>query len=295
MKNDSDYHESVMMREVLEYLHIKKQAWYIDSTLGTGGHSVEIYKKGGNVLGIDMDPAMINIARERLNSCPAHENIFKLVQGNFRNIDKITKEQGIKDVNGIVFDLGVSNIQLKGPGFSFNNEEADLDMRVNPEEQGVKASDLLNILRPDQLVELFAEVMPYSVSKVLAQRVNVARQTKSFVKVGDFLSAIKGIESKPNLHYATLPFLALRMAVNTEVDNLVESLPKAFNLLEKGGRLVVISFHSREDGIVDKFFNSTKDKARILTQNYISPSMQEIRKNLKARSARLRAIEKINE
>lgn len=281
-----------MTREVLEYLHIKKQACYIDATLGTGGHSLSIYQNGGSVLGIDMDSNMIEIARERLSSCPAHENFFKLVQGNFRNIDQIAKEADVNDISGIVFDLGVSNIHLKGPGFSFQDEDAELDMRVNQTEQGVKAADLLNVLRPDQLVELFSQVLPYSVSRVIAQRVNLARQTKPFVKVGDFVRAIRGIESKPNLHFATLPFLALRMAVNTELENLEVALPKAFDLIKPGGRLVVISFHSREDEIVQRFFKSKDGVGRILTQNFIAPSLREVNSNLKARSARLRSIEK---
>lgn len=292
MKNDT-YHESVMTREVLEYLHIKKQANYIDATLGTGGHSEAIYQNGGSVLGIDMDPTMIEVARERLSSCPAHENFFKLIQGNFRNIDRIAKEAELASVSGIVFDLGVSNIHLKGPGFSFQDEDSELDMRMNQTEQGVKGADLLNVLRPDQLVELFSQVLPYSVSRVIAQRVSLARQIKPFVTVGDFVRAIRGIESKPNLHFATLPFLALRMAVNTELENIEVALPKAFDLLEPGGRLVVISFHSREDEIVQQFFKSKEGTGgRILTQNFIAPSLREVNSNLKSRSARLRSIEK---
>src|SRR5436190_16975681 len=125
MKND-EYHESVMTQEVLEFLHIKKQARYIDLTVGTGGHCLEIVKAGGKVLGIDMDPKMLDIARNRLiEACPGFEKeeCFKLQEGNFLNIDKIASSTGFKPVSGIVLDLGVSNLHLTNPerGFSFRN------------------------------------------------------------------------------------------------------------------------------------------------------------------------------
>lgn len=308
MKNDNSlpaqaWHESVMTQEVIDFLnlrgsmHIKKQALYIDATVGTGGHAVEIVKNGGKVLGIDLDPKMLEIAQNRLNeACPGFEKdeCFKLVHGNFIDIDKIAANAGFTKVDGIVLDLGVSNIHLTGEyrGFSFREPEAPLDMRLDTENQAVKASDLLNVLREDQLFDMFSVTMSYQAAKKLASRVVEIRAEKKFEKVGDFLEALVGARTKKGLHAGTLPMLALRIAVNTELDNLKEVLPKAFELLGKKGRLIVISFHSKEDEIVKDFFESKKDEGDSLTENYVAPSLPEIERNPRSRSARLRAIVK---
>lgn len=284
MKNDN-YHESVMVQEVIEALHIKNQALYIDATLGTGGHTLEISKLGGKVLGIEADSAMLSIASERLkNANPTP----KLVHGNFTDMNQIAKHNDFDKVSGILFDLGVSNLHLTtdSRGFSFNNPDSPLDMRLNLESQGVRASDLLNVLREDQLVNLFAKVMEEGSSKWIARRVVEERGLKPFEKVGDLLLICKELRSKPGINSATLPFLALRIAVNSELDNLAEILPIAYDLLEENGRLVVISFHSDEDRIVKRFF-STFGKT-----NVILPSESEINKNPRARSAKLRVLEK---
>ncbi len=275
------YHESVMVGEVLENLHINKGSKYIDATLGTGGHTLEILKEGGTVLGIDADAKMIEIAAERLEG----QKNFKLVQGNFTNIDTIAKENDFYPVDGIVFDLGVSNIHLKDQerGFSFDNEAAELDMRLNPETQGVKASDLLNILREDQLRDLFEITLEPGAAKWITGRVLHSREIKPIKTVGDLLEISQGLKTgKDHIREATLPFLALRIAVNSELDNLREALPKAIDLLRPGGRLIVISFHSGEDKIVKE----------ILGNNLILPSAAETAKNPRARSAKMRIYKK---
>ena len=162
MTTDEKIHESVMTDEVVRELHVKK-ARYIDATLGTGGHTLAIIQNGGEVLGIDMDPEMLIIAGKRVKGA-------KLILGNFVNLDKIAVENGFEKVSGIVIDLGVSNLHLKNleRGFSFANHDASLDMRLNHETQGVKASDLLNLLRRDQLVELFMTVMDPGASRWIA-------------------------------------------------------------------------------------------------------------------------------
>ncbi len=299
-----NYHESVMTHEVVEFLdigrampeHIDNQAWYIDATLGTAGHSVEIVKRGGSVIGIDLDQKMLEIAQRRLEeACPASEKFtcFKLVQANFKDIDKITKDAQITNVAGIVFDLGVTNIHLTGSGFSFRDNLALLDMRIDPSTNAVRAADLLNVLREDQLTELFLVVLPYKAAKSLANSVVNRRKLSLFETVSDFLEVCQTIKSKKHLHFATLPFLALRIAVNSELQNLEIALPKAYELLDNGARLVVISFHSAEDEIVKKSFRDLAKKGgRVITENYIKPSLKEIEKNPKARSARLRVFEK---
>lgn len=273
---NAEYHESVMVGQVVENLHIKKGSKIIDATLGTAGHTAEILKAGGHVLGIEADPVMLAIAKKRLP-----EGNFVL--GNFIDIDKIATKNNFSKVWGIVFDLGVTNIHLTtgDRGFSFGNPDSELDMRLNPETQGLKGSDLLNALREDHLVELFSETLEKGAARWVARRV-IAR--RPITKVGDFLEAVKGLKGKPGINVATLPFLAVRIAVNRELDNLKVVLPKAFELLEDGGRLIVISFHSGEDRIVKEFMSPGE---------LIVPREGEIEKNPRARSAKMRVLEKI--
>jgi 16S rRNA (cytosine1402-N4)-methyltransferase len=301
------YHESVLTREVLKNLGLdaplKKQARFIDATIGTGGHALAILKANGSVLGIDADKRILKIAEKRLkDACPTLnqeiQSSFKLANGNFRNIDKISKKENFDQVDGILFDLGVSNLHLKSQtrGFSFEIESANLDMRIDPETQGVTAADLLNGLRKDQLIELFSQVMILPKARKLANQIILTREDSLINKTADFLEIVKKARiNGGKLHPATLPFLALRIAVNSELDNLEEALPKAFSLLKKGGRLVVISFHSEEDVLVKRFFKSEQKKglAKIITEKPITPSGEEITKNPRARSAKLRCLEKI--
>src|SRR3990167_4142202 len=252
-------HETVLREEVTEYLSIQPGKKFIDATLGTAGHSLDIVSAGAKVLGIDIDPEMIALAKTRLTEVCPKGDCFTLVCGNFRKIDGIAKEADYEAVDGIIFDLGVSNIHLKDDkrGFSFENTETELDMRLNPQDQGVSASELLNVLRQDQLRELFEITMDPGAAVWLSRRVVSAREVTPFKTVGDFLAVTRGIRTKPGLNPATLPMLALRIAVNTELENLVEALPKAFELLGKEGKLVVISFHSGEDRVVKGFFGET--------------------------------------
>ncbi|KKR63220.1 MAG: Ribosomal RNA small subunit methyltransferase H [Candidatus Woesebacteria bacterium GW2011_GWA1_40_45] len=167
-------------------------------------------------------------------------------------------------------------------------------MRLNPDSQGVTAADLLNGLREDQLTVLFAKVLPFFKAKKVAKVLILFREQKKFETVADFLEALKDFKGKPGLNPATLPFLALRIAVNSELENLKEALPKAFALLNKGGKLVILSFHSKEEKIIKDFFFSEEreNKAKILTKTAITPRDEEIAKNVKARSAKLWILEK---
>lgn len=285
----NQYHETVMVKEVLEALDVplKSQARFVDATLGTGGHSEAILQSGSEILGIDFDPQMLEIAGSRLKKFGKR---VKFAKGNFRNIDRIATENGFENVNGIIFDLGTSNLQLTSTerGFSFSNPEAALDMRFEPEEQAVKGSDLLNGLREDQLKVLFGKVLNWHDSAKLTRRVITERQVKPFETVGDFLKICR-IERKKGLNPATLPFLALRIAVNSELENLEEGLTKSFGLLKDKGRLVVITFHSGEDRIVKNFGKKVNG---LVTRQPIRPSDKEIERNPRARSAKLRIIEK---
>lgn len=300
MANNFSYHETVMANEAVDGLHIKKLANYIDATAGNGGHMAKILEMGGNALGIDLDPAMIQIAERRLNDAyPAPIRSgphFKLIKGNFTDIDAIAAENNWTPVSGILLDLGVSNIHLKDDrrGFSFGNPDAVLDMRIDPTTQGVKACDLLNVLREDQLEKLFGATMERGPAKWLSRKIIFFRGRNQISTVGDMLELAKDLKTgKSGLNEATLPFLALRIAVNSELSNLEEVLPKAFNLLEHGGRLVVISFHSGEDSIVKNFFKRCESEGSItVTPKPIYASEEEVENNKRSRSARLRILEK---
>lgn len=269
------YHESVMVKEVLESLHLNtgsQRCKYIDCTLGTGGHTEAIIKAGGDVLGIEADPKMLDIAKKRLKSSA------KLVLGNFRDIEQIAKKNNFDKVDGILFDLGVSNLHLKDDerGFSFSDGEQDLDMRLNPEIQGVRASDLLNALDQTQLTSLFGKILSHNESKRIAGRIMSVRPIN---KVSELIKLLEGLPHKEKLNPATLPMLALRIAVNSELENLNEVILTAIGLLKKGGKLLIITFHSAEEKIVQKYMNM-RTKIRI-------PSYEEINRNVRSRSAKL--------
>lgn len=288
-------HEPVLIDQVIEGLHLKNQARYIDATVGGGGHAAEIIEKGGIVLGIDIDEKMLAMAKRRLEKVYSQES-FKLVQANFRKIDEIAKREGFAPADGIIFDLGVSSAHFNSAnrGFSFQEEGALLDMKLSPNSQGVSAADLLNILRPDQLKQGFEKVMGKVESDKLVKAIIKQRRQSPFKTVGDFLKVTRVLRKKGKLHPATKAFLALRIKVNSELENLREGLPKAFSILKPGARLLVISFHSLEDVIVKTFFKemAKANLAYILSKRPIRASSVEVRNNSRSRSAKLRILEK---
>lgn len=297
----SNVHLPVLLNESIDLLHIKNQARYIDATVGAGGHSVEIVKRGGVVLGLDKDPEALLIAQENLReACSALNgnvqsyNNFTLVQSNFRDILNVAQKTGFYPASGVVFDLGISSLQIDSPtrGFSFRHLDSLLDMRMDIGSQVVTAADLINGLREDQLKSLFLVTMPLSESARLAQKVAERRETAKIVTVGDFLE-LASIASKKKIHPATLAFMALRIAVNNELDDLKKGLVFALDSLESGGRMVVISFHSGEDRVVKDFVGKQMSRLKVLNDKPIRPSKAEVEKNPRSRSAKLRAIEKL--
>lgn len=283
-------HKSVLLKETSDVLHIKNSARYIDATLGAGGHTIEILKRGGRVLGIEADKKMIQVAKEKIEeACPAPKYEFGsqyiLANDNFRNIASVAKENGFMGVSGILFDLGISSVHLDSDdrGFSFKDETAPLDMRLSTDIQMVKASDLLNSLSEKNLMDLFLEGMEYADARRLASKVIRSRAEKSISTVGDFLD-ITGREKRGKIHPATKAFMALRIAVNTEMDNLKMALPEAYSLLADGGVMAVISFHSGEDKVVKDLYRDSE---------LVLPTEEEINENPRARSAKMRVIKKI--
>lgn len=282
-------HKPVLLEEALGFLQIKPQGRYLDATVGEGGHAAEIIKRGGLVLGVDQDSEMLKEAKRHLGSKAI------LAQGNFRNIDKIAKDYGFTNVDGIIFDLGMSTWQLQksGRGFSFQRDEP-LDMRMDPS-LAVTAADLLNGLTRNELAKLFAKFGEEERAFQLASLIVRARTLRPFATTFDLKRAVeKVIKRKGHIHPATRVFQALRIAVNDELENLRSALPRAFEILKPGGRLVVISFHSLEDREVKEFFErlGKRHLGKIITDKPVLPTAREVAGNPRSRSAKLRCIER---
>ncbi|MDO8515154.1 MAG: 16S rRNA (cytosine(1402)-N(4))-methyltransferase RsmH [bacterium] len=264
--NMTDYHIPVLLNEVVELLQVKKGGRYIDCTYGGGGHTKGIEAAGGIVLGIDQDPE-------------AHAPIH----GNFAHLKEIAIANGFDQVDGILMDLGVSSHQLETNyrGFSFN-KVGNLDMRMDQTGQTVTALDLINAGSEKELAKIFREFGEENFAGPIARAIK-----KSNIQTTDDLAEVilRVRHTKDRTHPATRVFQALRIAVNDELNSLKEALPQAVELLKPGGKLAVISFHSLEDRIVKKFMG----KSEIVT-----PTDEEIARNPRARSGKLRIYEKIN-
>lgn len=288
-----NFHTPVLVDEVIDYLNIQKGCWYIDATLGGGGHTCLILEKGGKVLGIDQDPQAILEVAKKFNQAIAEKRLI-LNQGNFANIKKIVNDETI---SGVLFDLGVSSYQLSSlRGFSFS-KDAPLDMRMDPK-IGVQAADLINGLYEGELADLFGRLGEEKFAKKVAGKIveeRKLRKIETTKQLADLIISVKHRRVHDKIHPATQVFQALRIAVNDELNNLKIALPQALNVLGKEGRLLVISFHSLEDRIVKNFFRVMEDKGmvKILTKKPITPSENEILSNPRSRSAKLRAVEKI--
>ena len=263
------YHTPIMVEEVLEGLQVAPGKRFIDATYGGGGHASEIVRRGGEVLGIDVDP----------DTGP------NAVHGNFRNIEKIAKENGFSEVDGILFDLGVSSHQLDtaSRGFSYRFGDAPLDLRLNQNE-GETAAELLARVSEDQLYEILATFGEEEHSRAIASAVVRARRVSPVRTTGDLLKII-------NKRAASQVFQALRIVVNDELNALKDGLRGAKKLLKPGGRLVVISFHSLEDRIAKLYMKT--DAWKVITRKPIVPTDKELKANSRSRSAKLRIAEKV--
>ncbi len=303
-------HRSVLLKEVLEYLNPKSGENFIDCTFGGGGHSLEILKRiqpNGKLLGIDANQ---DIEKEikKLSSfakATADRKIkwfknFIFVNDNFKNLKNIVKNNFKKDlkVAGILLDLGLSSDELEksGRGFSFQKDEP-LDMRFDVRQEKT-ASNILNFYSIKKLYDVFKTFGNCSCASQLSKNIFQQRRLKKIETTQDLVKLILQIDShKGKLHPATKIFQALRIEVNDELDNLVKVLSQAIEILQPGGRLVVISFHSLEDRIVKNFFRELgkcENKIlNILTKKPVAPSFEEIKNNPRSRSAKMRAIEKI--
>jgi len=289
------YHTPVLLNEVIAHLKVEKGKKYIDATLGDGGYAIEILKRGGVVLGIDVNLQSINRAKKRIQEKKLEKNIT-YSQSNFKNIDDIAKKHGFNKVSGIIYDLGYSSSQLEDPelGISFQQNHP-LDMRFD-KSLGVTAKDLVNALSEKELGGLIYRLSDEKYSKKFAKSIIRHRNLKK-IQTTKELSDILVNESPPDyekgrIHPATRTFQALRIAVNDEITNLEETLPRAAQLLLPGGLIFVISFHSLEDTMTKNFGRDAQPNIRPLVKKPIVPSREEIDANVRARSAKLRVFKK---
>jgi 16S rRNA (cytosine1402-N4)-methyltransferase len=287
-------HQPVLLKETIDFLEVKENRNYVDCTFGEGGHALEILKRNGprgKVLGIERDPIILKEAKKRKR--------LILVNDSFANLKKIVEKENFKNVFGVLFDLGFSSWHLErsGRGFSFLRDEP-LIMCYDGKE-GLTAKEILNSWSEKEIEKILREYGQERFAKRIAKEISVYRKLKSIKKTSQLVEIVKRATpvwyQKRKIHFATKVFQALRIAVNEELSNLEKALPQALEILEKGGRLVVISYHSLEDKIVKKFFkeNFKKGHLKILTKKPLRPQKEEIKVNPRSRSAKLRAAIKI--
>lgn len=288
----------MLLREALEQLAVRPGGRYIDCTLGRGGHAAEILAAGGKLLGIDADPQAIAAV-----SLPA-----TIVQANFDRLEEVAQERGFVPADGVLFDLGMSSPQLDDParGFSFA-KDGPLDMRFDPK-HGDSAEVLVNQAPVEDLARIFREFGEEPQPRRMARAIDAARPIHSTGQLAAVIERAAG--GRGRIHPATRIFQALRIATNQELERLSTALVQAIQVLRQGGRLVVISFHSLEDRIVKQFMAAEsrdclcpprtpvcvcghKATLRILLRKAATPSPEEAQQNPRARSAKLRAAERL--
>jgi 16S rRNA (cytosine1402-N4)-methyltransferase len=299
-KGVNDFHTPVLLKEVIDLLQVVPGKQYIDATIGGGGHARVILSLGGKVLGIDTDRAALDHIQKDLTEELRSQKLV-LEKGNFRDLEKIAHSKHFDAVSGILFDLGFSSFQIDSPerGFSFLRE-GPLDMRMD-KESSLTAEALVNLLGKGELYELFNKLGQEHRAGAISNSIIRARRVKAIqttAQLSNVVAKAYGYERevsdfvKNKINQKV--FQALRIAVNSELENLEGALPQALELLDKKGRIAVISFHSLEDGIVKRLFKGFAQKSlgKIITDKPIEATKEEIRQNSRSRSAKLRVFEK---
>jgi len=288
-----------MLKEVIWWLNIREGGVYLDCTVGAGGHSRAILDEMRGkvrIIGIDRDEEALKIASQELKE---YRKQTTLIKANFKELPQILKEENVGLVNGIIYDLGLSSMQLDSQtrGFSFR-WTAPLDMRMDSS-QALTAAHLVGELSQKELEDIFFELGEERWARRIAKFIVEERRQNPIKTTSNLLEVMRrAVPAKfrrgRRTHFATRVFQALRIKVNEELENLRVSLSYSFDLLQKEGRVCVISYHSLEDRIVKQKFNEAKEeKLNILTKKVIRPSKKEVRINPRARSARLRVAERI--
>ena len=305
-------HESVLEREVIQNLNLYGGSLIVDGTLGDGGHAELLLKNTTSVrvLGIDRDMRAIERAEKRL--APFRDRIT-LVHGNFSDIKTILKKANVMNVDGLLLDLGVSSPQLDSPdrGFSFMRD-GPLDMRMDSS-QKITAADLLVELPDEELVSVIKEYGEERFSKRIVRAIRQAQKQsaiKTTLQLSNIISSVIHASRQTKIHPATRTFQALRIAVNGELEHIKKTLRDSVDVLRESARVIVISFHSLEDRIVKNFFKTEekgcvcppkipicscghKQRLKIITRKPIVPAVEEVRRNSRASSAKLRVAERV--
>jgi len=288
-----------MVRELLELLGLRPGLVVLDCTVGLGGHAAEVLRRispGGKLIGIDCDEEGLKVARKRLERW--RECVF-LFHASFTESPKVLGEVGFKGVGAMYFDLGVSSMQLETPerGFSFRSD-GPLDMRMD-QSGGVSAADLLTKMSERDLERVIKDYGEERWARRIARALVEARRRSPIRTTGELAEIVSGAVKRwpKRIHPATRTFQALRIAVNDELGNLSRVLREAEGLVEAGGRLAVISFHSLEDRVVKMDFKGKEKEGRwrVITKKPVGPSEEEVRENPRARSAKLRVVRREGE
>lgn len=309
-------HEPVLLKECIEGLNIRKDGVYVDCTIGGAGHSVEILKRlgpEGLLIGIDQDVEALEAAKEKLESVNS-KGRFITIYENFENIRKILEAQKIKSVDGILMDLGVSSYQLDADerGFKYLND-APLDMRMNQNDE-FTAKELVNTWPKDEIARIIRDYGEEKWASRIAEFICKAREDYVIETTSQLVDIIKAAipasARREAQHPAKRTFQAIRIAVNRELEVLEAVLPDMLESLNRGGRLCIITFHSLEDRIVKQFFRDRSGRCKcpqdfpkcvcnavrelkVITPKPIIPTEEELKRNHRARSAKLRISEKL--
>ena len=311
MQEQTGYHRPVLLEETLEALDIHPDGLYLDGTAGGGGHSFAIASRltSGRLISLDQDPDAVQEASARLKGLPA-----KIIRSNFTNMDKVLAAEGISGVDGILLDIGVSSHQLDTPerGFSYHYD-APLDMRMS--QDGPTAADLVSTLSEKELTDIFYRYGEEKFSRSIARAIVHQRESRPLsttLELAELVKAAVPAAARRDGHPARRVFQALRIAVNRELDCLSSALDTAFDCLNPGGRLAVITFHSLEDRMVKQRFIEWKTgcvcppdfpdcvcgrtpAGRLVLRKPAEASPRELEENPRSRSAKLRCIEKLHE
>jgi 16S rRNA (cytosine1402-N4)-methyltransferase len=292
-------HDAVLLNEVLDSLQLAPNKIIVDCTLGRAGHSSAIAAQlgpTGLLIGLDADPRNLEFAQQRLKQTPAPHRLF---HANFSELDDVLKLTGHPKVDGILADLGLSTNQLFDPQYGLSFAAAmNLDMRIDPRTRR-SAADLVNNLPEEELANVLYNLADERYSRRIARKIGEARRQSPIISTDRLADLVRAaIPHKPGppdrIDPATRTFMALRMAVNDEVANLARLLEQAPRFLKPGGRLAIISFHSVEDRLVKQAFRSAEQTGllKVITKKPLSATDEELARNPRSRSAKLRVAEK---
>lgn len=298
-------HIPVLLKEVIEAIKVIPGGQYIDCTLGGGGHSAAILEQGGQVLGIDIDPQAIELARERLH--PYGKKAI-LINESYENLEEICNRTGFHSTRGVLFDLGMSSLQLGDTkrGFSFQHE-APLNMCYNPSQE-ITAATIVNTFTQKEIADIIKRYGEDRRGNEIARSIVAKRPLNTTLELA--ATVARAVGTRGRIHPATKTFQALRIAVNRELERLKIALKQALNILEVGGRIVVISYHSLEDRLVKDFFRVESQSClcpprtpvcicshhatlKLITKRVVTPTHTEVLANPRSRSAKMRAAERI--